>query len=497
MVHKFRLNCCHKRHILLIVAVSLPLTALILVLQASSQLETGNLSARTGTSSFLRTSSAPSTSVYKRIETARPTTAILSSSSIQRYLVENVRKLSPDDELYQKLLRMDKYIASLRSHLPDEFLREFKNPCWYSEIKIPSSINDLTIPLITQKLNTSLFKLKEDRLLMQSSDMPVPRLHSKSTKGQDKFLYCLPYFFLLGYAKTGTSTVYSLITKISLFAKPVGKELQWWTWYPYQTTEALSSLYFKRYLAHFVPAAFKISTSTEMITADCSVLAAFGPPFRTNSTSVLPGFMPYMYSQLFKQQKFIIVMRDPVFRVRSGFYYHNLEYFAGLQEKGTFTPNITTYLLHLTVLQHTAAFEKCMELTQGDGSMCIYDYYDHIVPDERIPSCIILPLGSSIYYYSLYYWLYYIPRERFLFIRTEELQNQSVLLHELVKFLDLPEHVVPDRVRNMHSNQGVSSASSSSIYMETETEKILRDFFIPYNNKLAALLNNRKYLWKG
>ena len=72
-----------------------------------------------------------------------------------------------------------------------------------------------------------------------------------------------------------------------MFARPEKKELHWWTWYPYKTAEPLSSLYFKRYLAHFVPAAFNISKYTNMITGDCSVLAAYRLPFRATTTSVL------------------------------------------------------------------------------------------------------------------------------------------------------------------------------------------------------------------
>ena len=124
-------------------------------------------------------------------------------------------------------------------------------------------------------------------------------------------------------------------------------------------------------------------------------------PFRATTTSVLPGFMPYMYSQLFKQQRFIIVMRDPVLLVRSGLYYFNKRCSISLKKKGALNDyKVRRYWLHLAVLQHTTAFNKCMELTQGDGSMCIYDYKNHIVPDKRIPSCIFLNMGISCLLYT-------------------------------------------------------------------------------------------------
>ena len=429
--------------------------------------------------------------------------------TIQKYLAENVRNLPLENKLHQKLLRMDEYIASLKSHLPNEYISELRNPCWYSDFEIPSVINQLKFPGVSQKLDENSVKLKEKYIATyQTSNLRVPiRAHSESSR--ERNLYCLPYFFLLGYAKTGTTTLYSLITKFNLFASPVSKELHWWAWYPYQTTEPLSSLYFKRYLAHFVPAAFSISKYTKRITGDCSVLAAYSLPFRTTTTSVLPGFMPYMYSQLFKQQRFIIVMRDPVLSVRSGFYYFNIQCFASLKRNGVLSNSTNKYdrddkikkryWLHLAVLQHTTAFNKCMELTRGDGSICIYDYKNHIVPDKRIPSCIFLNMGSSIYYYSLYYWLHYIPKERFLLIRTEELSNQSKILHQLASFLDLPLPInaIKNTVTGMSfKNQGVSAASNSSVYMSHETERNLVEFFAPYNQQLARLLNDENYLWK-
>ena len=104
------------------------------------------------------------------------------------------------------------------------------------------------------------------------------------------------------------------------------------------------------------------------------------------------------------------------------------------------------------------------------------------------------------HYYSLYYWLHYIPKERFLLIRTEELSNHSKILHQLASFLDLPWPVngITHSVTGTYDyeNQGVSAYSNSSLYMSPETERILVEFFTPYNKQLATLLNDEHYLWK-
>ena len=454
---------------------------------------------------------------------------VTSSQSLpeSRYLVEHVRKLLPSDELHQRLLRIDRYIASIRSHFPEEYLPKYKNPCWFDDYKIPRHITKLSFTgkslagksvieeaLLKEKLYIPVELFGRSAIAKQMAYSNKGRQRHPQHKGAlppfdgnirgndlqatKRNLFCLPYFFLLGYAKTGTTAVYDLLAQSKEFARPLSKEIQWWAWYPYSTSEPLSTLYFTRYLTHFIPAALYSYHSPDMVTGDCSVLSAFRLPFQLNTSSVLPGSMPYMYSELFKQQKFIIIMRNPVYHVRSGFYYYNQVCLKKLQEQGVVNRGQLSQLAHLTVLQHTAAFRKCMEVTGFDGSICIYDYYSYLQPSKNIPKCIFMPLGHSIYYYTMFYWLHYIPRERFLLLLTEELDDQVSLIRSLANFLDISETTFPrERFRKtIHRNQGISHKINMSYYMQPETEELLSEFFKPYNAKLAKLLNDNRFLWK-
>ena len=155
-------------------------------------------------SHFSNTPHALATTVESKITTQSP------STGIQKYLVENVRNLPLEKQIIyiRNLLIMDEYIASLKSHLPDEYISEFRNPCWYSDLQIPSAFKHLQFPGVSQKDENSV-KLKEKYIVSRpTSYLRVPiRAHSESSR--ERYLYCLPYFFLLGYAKTGTTTLYS------------------------------------------------------------------------------------------------------------------------------------------------------------------------------------------------------------------------------------------------------------------------------------------------
>ena len=209
------LACRFKHHLLALAVISL---SIVFVLQTGSHLSEVDISnevVSVSESHFPSTPHALATTVESKITTQSP------STGIQKYLVENVRNLPLENKLHQKLLIMDEYIVSLKSHLPDEYISEFRNPCWYSDLRIPSAFKRLQFSGVSQKDENSV-KLKEKYLVRRpTSYLRVPiaiRAHSESSR--ERYLYCLPYFFLLGYAKTGTTSLYSLITTIKMFARP-------------------------------------------------------------------------------------------------------------------------------------------------------------------------------------------------------------------------------------------------------------------------------------
>ena len=107
-----------------------------------------------------------------------------------------------------------------------------------------------------------------------------------------------------------------------------------------------------------------------------------------------------------------------------------------------------------------------------------------------------------MYYYSLSQWLQYFPREQFLIIRTEDLQDsEATVSAEMYNFIGAAfssndevekgeQSIRAEKVQTfLHSN------STEEDFMHPETRKLLHDFFHPHNVKLAQLLQDDRFLW--
>ena len=104
--------------------------------------------------------------------------------------------------------------------------------------------------------------------------------------------------------------------------------------------------------------------------------------------------------------------------------------------------------------------------------------------------------------YSLYIrdWLEVFPRGQFFFIKSEEYYaGRSSVLAELFHFLglaplsrELMDKIVSSSIKNPRRNIGAAKDE-----MTLKTRQMLNDFFSPYSDDLAKLLNDNKFLWKN
>ena len=115
----------------------------------------------------------------------------------------------------------------------------------------------------------------------------------------------------------------------------------------------------------------------------------------------------------------------------------------------------------------------------------------------KLESCVPLRLGVGMYYYHIVPWLNVFPRERFLFLKTEELISApNTELKKVWAFLDLQEDVhINTKIQDTHSNTWIKKYKSS-FEMFPETRELLSAFYQPHNQLLAQLLSDTKYLWK-
>jgi N-acetylgalactosamine 4-sulfate 6-O-sulfotransferase len=349
--------------------------------------------------------------------------------------------------------KLDQLVGKLRSLLPSSFWNKTANPCW----------------------------IRNNR--------------------QTRSLSCLPSFFLMGYPKCGTTELYNILSLHPQFAKPVRKEPHWWR---AKSSTHHIKIAFQRYVNLFNPAAKEISMDPRKITADCSASTAWRQLFDLNPEEYPHYSMPYVLSKLFPRAKYVAIVRNPVSHVYSRFWYncklnHIVPY--TLYEKG---PAIFEILIN----QHIDGIDRCLK-NGGSIDRCaavgVHQKYlqnltkaNTMLVQER--ECGRITLADSLYYVSLKEWFKFVPRDRILVLKTEDMANDTVSTAQtLFKFLGMSEmdttHLERG-IRALEQSNSQSETHNSSLAMTERAKEKLEEFFKPYNEKLANLLHDDRFLWK-
>ena len=97
-------------------------------------------------------------------------------------------------------------------------MHNYRNPCWEEDLpKQPYDEN---------------FFINEDfdfqRELGKSLEQFTKYWKTKLLSGRKERLRCLPYFYILGFAKCGTTDLHDALIKHPQIVDPVIKENQWW-----------------------------------------------------------------------------------------------------------------------------------------------------------------------------------------------------------------------------------------------------------------------------
>ena len=352
----------------------------------------------------------------------------------------------------------------------EQFLADFKNPCWYANYTFPKEFNFLYCT-IRQKLPLS-------------SDLELLKHVYAETEGEPvKTLQCLPYFYLVGFSKCGTTALMSYIRQHPEYIHPCKKEPHWWSFYKIfdeKDRDTASLLY---YLKCFDDAAQKIKSSPRtFITGDESSTIIWNrPTYVHHKEDRIACETPLLIESIQPGTKYIVAIRNPPDQVYSGFYYICGEKIAmkylNQQTFHTFVENSLKY------------WKSCIQ--NYSTVECLYNKYS----DLEAPPC-----ESFITFIHPYImvsiWLQVIPRERILFVKSEELrENTTDVMRDLYKFLELSP-LTNAQLAKVVSNQHINELSIKKPPMLPSTRELLQEFFEPFNLKLAQLLNDDKFLWK-
>ena len=353
--------------------------------------------------------------------------------------------------------------ASMRVLIPNTFLPQFKNPCWYGEYKIPFLRGN--VARFYDK-STHLFDL-----------VKFPK------QNESKILHCLPYFYIVGFPRSATTTLYNMLTHHPQFQGPNHKEIHWLTHKTFELTFPDNLKSVLRYIYHFDHAAEAIKNNPKVVTCDASVSYMWDnfvhlPPSKTFGCEI-----PLLLSHILPNAKYVVLLRDPVERLYSEFWYY-----CKTDEKISLIKSNGPRVFHEIVVKFIDQFVSCQK--HQSLFKCLHSW------GSNNSGCQSINLHASLYYLHIVKWLSVIPREHFFFIRSENFTPH--VMKQLFEFLGLEpisDAMFSEVMRSIqYSNLNQHSAYHNQSLL-TETRNLLNNFLQPFNKALSNLLQDDQFLW--
>jgi len=317
-------------------------------------------------------------------------------------------------------------------------------------------------------------------------------------------ILCLPYFFLAGFPKSATTTIHDVLSQHPSIVGPRDKEPHWWT-------RALALKHRKNFSPEYIPISFMsylvffraIAREMEepefddVITYDGSQSTIWDSNFYVDGQDFCA--MPAVMNQLLPSAKFILVMRNPVTRLYSHFIYScMLRYGYQVQKWPRDIRRGTAALFHSKVEQEIVQFNSCLE--NASAFECSSIRTSHTEGPEvdyegtRASSMVWHRLSLGMYVVHIKKWLQFYPLKNFLFLRMEDFgERPRIVLANITNFLGVQRsYGAMARLLRLHKNTRPTQVQS----MSQKTVALLQKFYHPYNQELATLLNDSRFLWK-
>lgn len=241
----------------------------------------------------------------------------------------------------------------------------------------------------------------------------------------------LPDFLIIGAQKSGTTFLYSLLSRHPDIIPAKVKEVHF-----FDKNFHKGLLWYKTF--------FPFSFNKKKITGEATPYYLFHP------------LTPVRASKSLKSVKLIVILRNPVFRAYSHYQMNKYE--------GT---------------ENIFSFEEAIKEEEGR----INGEIRKIIFNEKYFSYNHLHftyLSRGKYYYQIQEWFKYFPSDKFLFIKSETFfANPNIELKKVYNFLGIKEI----------ENDCLSPINEGSYTpMKNKTKEALKYFFEESNQKLKALL---------
>uniref|UniRef100_A0A3P9H9Y6 Sulfotransferase n=1 Tax=Oryzias latipes TaxID=8090 RepID=A0A3P9H9Y6_ORYLA len=336
------------------------------------------------------------------------------------------------------LIKTDPHMFSV---IPNKFLPGIKNPCWYEEY----TGNRTSDPYRTNMYGRYSRRFRTVFQHLRSS-------FHKHLFYRNKKIYrmrCLPYFYIIGQPKCGTTDLYDRLRRHPDVKFTTFKEPHWWTRKRFGEASA-STMWDNNAWVYF----YDNTSEGE-------------PPF------LIQDFIHAVQPDA----RFIVMLRDPVERLYSDYLYFGIANKSAedFQEK---------------VSESLQLFEGClMEYTMRS---CVYN--------TTVNNAMPVRLQVGLYIIYLMDWLRVFNREQILVLRLEDhASNRKYTMHKVFDFLGLGPLTkeIESEITESPASNTRRPADKNLGPMMAITKEILREFYTPFNAKLAKVLQNDSFLWEN
>ena len=413
------------------------------------------------------------------------------------------------------------WLRALDDFIPKRYLDNYDNPCWYSALQPSPEISSKLLSTIV--CPTPLLSLKQ-------AESVVERVFSEASRKKE-VLTCLPAVYLAGIAKSGTTTLYDHLFTHPMLRKPASKEGQFWRSFltiPMNYTHKQIQVMW--YLERFSKAAQYIESHPNTLTVDGSGTTMnsgnplFGQSYyydarnrryevqASNSDQYVNTqdlcFIPMAVHSVLPDAKFVVIMRNPVKRLFSDYWFFCATKNGWPRHSGKNIPkrymDNAPQIFHNITVMAIQEYNRCAnDPTLGNKVLTEFTCLKKATLgyDEK-NGCYPLRLGVGMYYYHIVKWMNVYPRENFHFLRLEDMSTDTYnSVAKIWEFMGLSP--ISKATFESKTSKGVLNQMNwikepgfkERFYMLPETEKLLYSFYEPFNKKLAQLLGNDDYLW--
>ena len=386
----------------------------------------------------------------------------------------------------------------LRQVIPWNFSNTYRrSPCWQTEFLVTVSSQGIKF-----RIGNITFQPDHGHTHFQAA--PVKDLLLLHHGHFSSPFVCLPKIFIAGFSKCGSTFLYCFLNKIiygSLGVRPsqLVKEVHWWVeagYKPRPHKPIASDI--GNYILNFAKGLDAMQKShNHVVTIDASPNILWSwPRFYPNEGLVNYCLLPSIIPQVLPMSKFIVVMRNPLDMLYSAFWFSCTMWGIKLSMKARLKgPEI----FHERIVEKIRQFNNCMKRYSMDR--CVFHVSFNIFNGTTdLKRCGRSRLDMALYYVHVHKWLSIVPRDKFLFLTLEEISTDiHKVAKKMVEFLDIPmPHATDYEASCFHSintQESINYHNDPRLQMRADTRDFLKRFFRPFNQKLADLIGDQKFLW--